>query len=81
MEKKKKSKIRVLTRKTVDFEARNEAHRAKHGGHGVRAEESFLNWGHMRETDTHSQSYGQISAAHSKIAPIRPDYDFLPILR
>jgi len=79
--KKKKSKIRVLTRKTEDFGARNEAHRAKLGDQGVRAEESFPNWGHMRESDTRSQSYGQITTAHSKIAPIRPDYDFLPILR
>jgi hypothetical protein len=47
----------------------------------VRAEESFPNWGHMRESDTRSQSYGQFTAAHSEIAPIRPDYDFLLILR
>jgi hypothetical protein len=64
----------------VDFGARNEAHRAKLGDHDVYAEESFPNWGHMCETDTRSQSYGQITAAHSKIAPIRPNYDFLPIL-
>jgi len=78
---KKISKIKVLTRKTADFGARNEAHRAKLGGHDVRAEESFPNWGHMRETVTRSQSYGQFTAAHSEIAPIRPNYDFLPILR
>lgn len=65
----------------MDFGARNEAHRAKLGGHDMRAEESFPNWGHMRKTDTRTQSYGQISAAHSEITPIRPDYDFLPILR
>jgi hypothetical protein len=70
-----------LTRKTADFGAQNEMHRAKLGGHGVRAEEIFPNWGHMLESDTRSQSYGQITAAHSEIAPIRPDYDFLPILR
>jgi hypothetical protein len=33
----------------------------------VCAEESFLNWGHMRESDTRSQSYGQNTAVHSKI--------------
>jgi hypothetical protein len=65
----------------VDFGARNEAHRAKFGGHDVRAEECFPNWGHMRKTDTRSQSYSQITVAHSKIAPIRRNYDFLPILR
>jgi hypothetical protein len=51
------------------------------GDHDMRVEESFPNWGHMHESDTRSQSYGQIIAVHSKIAPIRPDYDFLPILR
>jgi hypothetical protein len=70
-----------LTRKTADFGARNEAHIAKLGDHDVRAEESFSNWGHMREMDTRSQSYDQITAAHSEIAQIRPNYDFLPILR
>jgi hypothetical protein len=78
---KKISKIRVLKRKTVDFGARNEAHHARLGGHGMRAEESFPNCGHMRELDTRSQNYDQITVKHSEIVQIRPDYDFLPILR
>jgi hypothetical protein len=49
-------------------------------GHEVRAEESFPNWGHMRESNTRSQSYGQNTVTHSKIVSIRPDHDFLPIL-
>jgi hypothetical protein len=50
------------------------------GGHDVRAKDSFSNWGHMRESDTHSQNYGQSTAAHSKIILIRLDHDFLSIL-
>jgi len=49
-------------------------------GYDMRAEEGFPNWGHMRESDNRSQSYGQNTAAHSKIDPIMPDHDFLPIL-
>jgi hypothetical protein len=37
----------------------------------VHAEESFPNWGHMRESDTHSQSYGQNTVAHPEIAQIK----------
>jgi hypothetical protein len=51
------------------------------GGHDMGAEESFPNWGHMRKSDTRSQSYGQTTVAHSEIAQIRPDHNFLPILR
>jgi hypothetical protein len=47
----------------------------------MRTEESFPNWGYMPKSDTRSQSYGQNTAAHSEIAPIRLDHDFLPILR
>jgi len=47
----------------------------------MRVEESFPNWGHMRESNTRSQSYDQNTATYSKIAPIRLDHDFLPILR
>jgi hypothetical protein len=49
--------------------------------HNVLAEESFPNWGHMRESDTRSQSYGQNTTAHAKIIPIRLDHDFFQILR
>jgi hypothetical protein len=47
----------------------------------MRAKESFPNWGHMRESDTRSQSYGQNTTAQSDIVPIRLNHDFLPILR
>jgi hypothetical protein len=50
------------------------------GNYDVHVEESFLNWGYMYESDTRSQSYGQNTITHSKIAQIRLDHDFLPIL-
>jgi hypothetical protein len=54
--------------------------RAYLGGHDMRAEESFSNWGHMRKSNTHRQSNGQNTAAHSEIVQIKLDHNFLPIL-
>jgi hypothetical protein len=57
----------------TDFEPRNRAYRVMLHTYIERAEESFWDWGLMRDSDIRSPSYAQITATHS-ILPERIEY-------
>lgn len=61
----------------MNFGLKNGAHRASLGGHDVRAEKSFPDWGLMSDFDTCSQNYARFTAIATILPQLCP---VLPIL-